>query len=298
MENTSKNFVLQLGALVSLYATLGALVAVTFGIINLIFPDAAEYYWQYESAQGSVRFGIAMLIVFFPTYLILTRIVNQIRRKEHGVYLTLTRWLIFLSLFVGGAILLGDLVAVIWSFLNGEITVRFLLKAAALLIIIGAALKYYILDARGYWHKHEGQSKLYAAVAASAVIAILFTGFSHIDTPAEVREYRLDEQQVTDLMNMQYRIEEHYRVNGSLPQSLMAVYADNGVPTPPEEREAYEYTVTGAGNYELCATFVRSTLQDDRSMARPEFYGSNYSWEHGEGRTCFERVVIEPTVLN
>lgn len=292
MENTSKNFVLQLGALVSLYASLGAAIAIAFGIINIIFPDAAEYYWEYESAQSGVRFGIATLIVFFPTYLVLTRMVNQIRRKEHGVYLTLTRWLIYLSLFLGGAILLGDLVAVIWSFLNGEITTRFLLKAAVLLIVIGAALKYYILDARGYWNTHEKQSRLYGAIAGSAAIAIIAAGFSHIDAPSEVREFRLDEQQVTDLMDMQYRIEEHYRVNGTLPDGLDEVYADGSAPLPPEDRAAYEYRVTGERNYELCATFERSTMRDGRSMVRVyEPYAGNYNWEHGEGRTCFERIV-------
>jgi hypothetical protein len=41
--------------------------------------------------------------------------------------------LVYLSLLVGGGVLLGDLVAVILAFLNGEITTRFILKAGVLL---------------------------------------------------------------------------------------------------------------------------------------------------------------------
>jgi hypothetical protein len=37
----------------------------------------------------------------------------------------------------------------------------------------------------------------------------LVVGFNHIKTPAQVREMKLDETQVSDLQNMQYRIEDY-----------------------------------------------------------------------------------------
>ncbi len=296
MENTSKNFVLQLGALASLYASLTALVMVLFGIINIMFPDAAESYWQYEGNQESVRFGIAMLAVFFPTYLVLTRFVNQIRRREHGVYLTLTRWLIYLSLFVGSAILLGDLVAVLWSFLNGEITMRFVLKAIALLVVVSAAVKYYILDTRGYWTQHEQQSLIFGAASILLVLVSIVFGFVSIDAPNEVRERRLDQQQISDLQDMQWRIEEYYRTENAFPEALNDVYISSTLPEAPEDRDAYEYRVTSPAAYELCATFVRaSTREDARDMSYAYPMGDptiakNSNWEHETGRYCFERV--------
>lgn len=298
MENTSKNFVLQLGALVSLYATLSAVVTLMFGVITLAFPDAADQYWEYEGAQSMVRFGIASLIVFFPTYLVLTRMVNQIRRTEHGVYLTLTRWLIYLSLFVGGAILLGDLVAVILSFLNGEITTRFLLKAATLFVVIGAALWYYILDARGHWNTHEKRSKQVGLMATVAAVGAIVLGLINIDMPAEVREQRLDDQQITDLQDMQYRIEDYYQMNNALPENVMPLYVTGNVPTAPEDRAAYQYRVTGARSYELCANFAQPSPDDVReSYARPMFDVDvsyhNYNWEHEAGEFCFTRTIPE-----
>ena len=43
MENhTAKHFVLQLGSLVSLYLSLSFLIVLIFGVINKMFPDAAD----------------------------------------------------------------------------------------------------------------------------------------------------------------------------------------------------------------------------------------------------------------
>lgn len=293
MDHTAKSFVLQLGSLIALYVSLSALVAITFGIINLIFPDEAMGYWQYESSQSQIRFGIAMLIVFFPVYVALTRTVNQLRRKSGEKYLTLTKWLIYLSLLGGGGILLGDLVAVIFAFLDGEITVRFILKALALLIIIGAAFKYYLLDARGYWNTHEEQSKMFAAVGAVVVVAVLVLGFFHTDTPSQVRDMRLDEEQVRDLEDMQWRIEEYVRVNGALPINLEQVYGSVTIPTAPEGREEYTFTLLSSSSFELCATFAHKSPEQSKAY-RPvtgEIIKNPYSWDHDSGRACFERAV-------
>ena len=139
MENhTAKHFVLQLGSLITLYLSIAFLLVLLFNIINLAYPDAADAYWQIESYSDAVRIGIAMLIVFFPAYLILTRQVNQIRRRESsdGSYLGFTKWLVYLSLLVGGGVILGDLVAVILGFLNGELTTRFMLKSVFCYLVL------------------------------------------------------------------------------------------------------------------------------------------------------------------
>lgn len=300
--NTARNFALQLGALVALYVSLSALIAVIFGVINVAYPDQAEGYWAYESAQQGIRFGVAMLIVFFPTYIVLTRSVNQIRRKETGTYLMLTKWLVYLSLLVGGAILLGDLVAVILTYLNGEITLRFIYKALALLLVIGAAFSYYIQDARGFWNDHEKESVLYAAGASVVVVAVLILGFMHSDTPQEVRQMRLDQEQITALSDMDWRINDHYQLNKTLPESIGDLYIGIPVPEAPEGREAYEYNVIDEDTYELCAVFAYPSVQTGMEVARPTMMPENGSmknpynnWDHGAGRTCFERTAVDYT---
>ncbi len=293
MENTAKNFALQLGSLIALYTSIGALVALLFGIINVAYPDAAEGSWAAEYASNSIRFSIAILVVFFPAYVILTRLVNTIRRSEHGTYLTLTKWLIYLSLVIGGGVLLGDLVAVINEFLNGELTTRFLLKALALLIIVGSAFIYYLLDARNYWQAHERESIRFGMGAGVVVIATLILGFFHTETPATIREQRIDEQQIADLQNIQGRIVEYYQVRKTLPTSIEAAFVLTGLPEAPEDRASYDYNLKTPTSFELCASFDQASKESTYYG-----YGNTYdvilngdNWEHEAGTWCFERFM-------
>ncbi|MCA9362548.1 hypothetical protein KC906_04185 [Candidatus Kaiserbacteria bacterium] len=300
-NNTAKNFVLQLGSLISLYLSLSFLLVILFGLINVQFPDAAEALWEIETASDMIRVGFAMVIVFFPTYLILTRLVNQTRRSQpDGSYLGLTKWLIYLSLLVGGAVLLGDLVAVIMAFLDGEITTRFILKALAVLLVIGAAVSYYILDAKGHWITHEKKSVRYGIGAVIVVVLSLVAGLLSIDSPAETRELKLDQIQITDLQNIQWQIQDNLTLNGSLPESLDDVSAIK-LPEAPEGRPAYEYHFTESG-FEICATFASDSSTQNgyypRSMAVvqgeiPTIINPD-NWEYKAGEWCFERVVASP----
>jgi hypothetical protein len=97
-NNTAKHFVLQLGSLITLYLSIAFLLVLLFNIINLLYPDAVDSYWQIESSSEGVRLGIAMLLVFFPTYLILTRKVNQLDDKMSVVLIQvlLNGWFIYL----------------------------------------------------------------------------------------------------------------------------------------------------------------------------------------------------------
>lgn len=300
MENhTAKNFVLQLGSVVTLYLSLSFLLVLLFGLINLIYPDATEGSWAIESAASSIRLGIAMTIVFFPTYLILTRLVNKARRKDaQAKYLGLTKWLIYLSLLVGGLALLVDLVVVIMTFLEGEITQRFIYKAFSVLVVVGAAFHYYLLDAKGYWLKQEQKSILFGIGALIIVSLSVIFGFTHIEAPTEVREQKLDATQITDLQNIQWRIQDYLTLNGSLPATLADIEKQIPIQTAPEGRPAYSYAVTDTG-FKLCATFAKTSQPDEFSFAGPITVGKEEkgiilnpdNWEHGTGEVCFERVV-------
>lgn len=299
-NNTAKHFVLQLGSVITLYLSVSFLIVLLFSIINLVIPDAIEGYWEIESNSSSVRLGIAMLIVFFPTYLILTRQINVIRRHEdNSTYLGLTKWLMYLSLLIGGGVLLGDLVAVILAFLEGELTTRFILKAAALFLVVGGSFYYYFQDARGYWLSREKASKLYALGMAIVVVLSLITGFFYSETPAQVRELQLDEKQITDLRDIQSQIENFVAINGtsSLPSTLDEFFTDFPVPTAPEDREAYSYELTDTG-FKLCATFsTDSKINLDTTYARPYDAAYTYpikngeNWNYKQGRHCFERII-------
>jgi Domain of unknown function (DUF5671) len=294
-NNTAKNFTLQLGSLISLYLSLAFLLVLLFGIINVSFPDAAEGYWAIESATSSIRLGIAMVVVFFPTYIFLTRLVNQNRRQVNsGVYLGLTKWLIYLSLLIGGIVLLGDLVAVVMAFLEGELTERFLLKALAVIVIVGAAFYYYLEDAKGYWLKEEKKSLWFAVVMGLLVVIATVYGLTKIETPNAVRELKLDTQQISDLQEIQYRIENHYMLEAALPGTLLDLNVSSPLPEAPEERDPYTYVITESG-FNLCANFAKESQEDmfitTLALDNNAVIKNRDDWRHGAGKYCFERIV-------
>jgi hypothetical protein len=298
MENTPRNVVLQLGSLIALYLSIAFLITLVFGLINIMYPAATDSYWEIESATEGIRIGIAMLIVFFPTYIVLTRLMNRFRRAEQGaLYQNITKWLIYLSLLIGGLVLLGTLVTTIYEFLNGDLTTRFLLKALTVIGVVGMAFHYYILDARGVWVREENKSTMFGIGAGLLVFLAIAFGLGNIETPAVVREMKLDETQVNDLRNIQWQIESYLGMSSStLPANLEEAYAETGgaLPVAPEGREAYSYEKTDKG-FKLCATFGRDSVQNefmDTSYVDPAARIKNpETWNYKAGRHCFERVV-------
>jgi hypothetical protein len=296
-NNTAKHFVLQLGSIISLYLSVSFILVLLFAIINLLYPDATEGYYVLESASQNVRLGIAMLIVFFPVFLYLTRTVNTLRRKEsQSTYLGLTKWLMYFSLLIGGGVLLGDVVALILGFLNGELTTRFLFKAAALFIIVGAAFYYYLQDARGYWLTKEKSSVVYAGGMTAIVVGSIILGFFHIETPTEVREMKLDETQIQDFRDIQWKIEEVLNTSSSsLPTSLTELYGAFDAPKAPEDRDAYVYEVTDTG-FKLCGQFSRDSQELSDPYSKPYIDPTMHiknaeNWSYKEGFYCFERII-------
>lgn len=299
MENhTAKHFVLQLGSLISLYLSVSFLLVLIFGVINLLFADATSTVWEVEAASSQIRLGIAMTMVFFPTYVILTRLVNNTRRQEPtGNYLGLTKWLIYLSLLVAGTALLIDLVVVITTFLEGDTTLRFILKALSVFLVVGAAFYYYLLDAKGYWLKKEKQSITFGAAATLIVLIFIVLGFNNIESPAQVREQKIDDTQVSDLQSIQWQIQNYLSINASLPASIKDAYVGMDEPQAPEGRPAYQYNLTEKG-FELCATFARPSRKGEFPVSQPimpigkePVITNPDNWEHGEGEWCFERII-------
>lgn len=288
---------MQLASLVTLFVSIPAFVTLMFSIINLQFPDAAEAYWEMASAESSVRYSIAVLVIFFPAYLYLTRKVNEARRGEGELYHTLTKWVIYIGLLIAGIVILSDLAVVVYTFLNGEITMRFILKALALLAVMSGVVYYYAMDAKDYWQKREKESITIGVSILVVVLGIVVYGYSMIDAPSVARAVRLDQQQITDLQDMQWRIESYHQTTSSFPADMEMLYEDFPVPVAPDGRADYKYKITGSDTYQLCATFSEATPASERNATKPiggseGVYLQNQNWEHGTGEKCFERRII------
>lgn len=295
---TPKDFFLWVGAMAALYASVVSFITLLFEYINYVFPDSLQHY--VDPYSGSIRFAIASLIVLFPVFLILMRVIRRdIARDPSRVEIWVRRWVLFLTLFVAGITLVIDLIVLINTFLGGELTARFVLKVAVVFLVVGGVFLHFLSDLWGYWNRNPARAKLVGYGAALAIVVAIISGFFIMGTPGEQRALRFDEQRVGDLQGIQWQTVNYYQQKGSLPANLEALADPIGgyiPPRDPETGEPYEYRrLGGALGFELCATFSTSGRGDrlERSRVPVPIDGGEEldTWQHEAGRVCFERTI-------
>ncbi len=297
---TPKDFVLYAGAMIALYVSVFSLLALLFNYVDYSFRDALDYIDPYN---GAMRAAMASLIVFFPLFVWLTRVLNQGMRADSSMRESgFRRWILYITLLIAGLAMAIDLVVLINTFLGGEITTRFILKVIAVLVVAASVFGYYLADLRGYWQQNESKSKAAGAVALAAVIISIVAGFFIMGSPASQRLLRFDEQRVSDLQNMQWQLVNYWQAKQKLPESLGELtnsIAGFTVPKDPETGADYTYSVVGGGapSFKLCATFsTDSSKTTGRSnpiyapMVDQGIKGGN-TWDHGTGNVCFDRTI-------
>ncbi len=129
----------------ALYAWATALILLSFTYINFAFPDPAwrTSHAQLEEARSILRAELAVVIVSFPTFLVLWHfLLREVRRDPEKAKGAIRRWLVYLSIFVGALTLSGDVMTLIYYLLEGQLTTRFLLKTTVLLVIAGSLVLY------------------------------------------------------------------------------------------------------------------------------------------------------------
>ena len=292
---SAKDFFLHLGAIVALYTVTISFINLVFKITNKAFPEVAQnvYAW---GASSEISLPVATLIVVFPIFIILSYFVYKTyaenpEKKE----LAVRKWLIYVTLFVAGILLVGDLVAVLYKFLDGQdLTAAFLLKALALLAVSGYVFGFYLQDLR---EKISGRKRKLAAIGSAAIILIfIIAGFSVLGSPKTQRLLRLDNQKITDLQNLEWQVINYWQTNGMIPDLLPNISADQQTGTP------YEYKKTGGMEFELCAVFNAENEAAPNTKTPSAVYPGgmgmpiNENWNHSIGHQCFSRT-IDPIVF-
>lgn len=292
-----RDFFLWLGAMVALYASAVSFITLLFNYINTLFPDQLDY--GYDPYSGGIRFAIASLIIIFPLFIFLMRALHQdIRQNPEKRELGIRRWLIFGTLFIAGATIVGDLVALVYTFLEGEITMRFVLKVLAILLVVGGGFLYFLADLRGRWEKKKKESEIIGVAIAILVFGTIISGFFIIGSPQAEREYRLDEQRVGDLQNIQWQVINYWQAKRVLPASISDLEDPTQgfvAPFDPESGGSYAYRTVGALSFELCANFARATRErktiGETKPLSGTMRGVDENWEHKEGTHCFARTI-------
>lgn len=133
----------------SLYLSAIYLGVLLFQLINLAVPDPADAAYIADYAATHIRWAIAVLVVAFPLFLFMSRLVGRALRRDPAKRGSKVRkWLTYLTLFVAVCVLLGDATSLIYNLLSGELTLRFLLKTLVVAVIAGGVLGYYLWDLR------------------------------------------------------------------------------------------------------------------------------------------------------
>ena len=126
-----------------LFVSLGVISFCTcqlgFTLIDRALPDGGG-----NIHAGGVRMAVATLLTFVPLFLLLNHRVGRIDARDRPSGRSLVRrWLAAVSLLVAALFLLGDLAVTIFALLNGELTLRFILKALLVAVMSALVLAYY-----------------------------------------------------------------------------------------------------------------------------------------------------------
>ncbi len=118
-----------------------------FQIIDIAFPDPLENEYRVRSRQTAIRWAIASLVVAFPLFLFLSRAVGREIEQNPAMRLSgVRRWLTYLALFIAATVLMGDFIGLIFNFLEGDLSTRFVLKSLTVAVIAGGIFGYYFLS--------------------------------------------------------------------------------------------------------------------------------------------------------
>jgi len=284
MKTSAKDFFLHIATIILLYTGVIALLNLIFQVINVAFPQIDQYYY----GQSSISFEVATLIVVFPLFLILSQIINKSyvitpEKREYALH----KWLVYITLFLAGAVLAGDLVTLIYYFLDGqELTAGFLLKTLSLFVVVGCVFCYELDDLKN--KLTSNRRNIWRIVAVILVLGSIILGFSVVGSPASQREVRYDSQKITDLQNIQWQIINHWQQKGVVPQTLTDLQdpiSGFSVPLDAQTNKPYGYEKSGAQSFKLCAEFNSSATTN--LTGKP----ASDAWDHDSGYQCFERNI-------
>jgi len=285
----------------ALYTFVISSITLFFQYINRFLPDAATDYSYMEGDYSGVRWGMAAVFVSFPLLLWMSKILQkEMYKNPEKSWGGVRRWLTYLTLFVAACALMGDVITLIFSLLEGELSLRFLLKVLTVFLFAGLTFTYYFLalktppDSPASKKLNKNFLVITSAIAAFTIVWGLWLSGS----PAAQRIRKFDDKRVEHLriihgevVNIVYE-NDPYRPDATpknaVPQTLEEVQANAVYQMPeitdPETGAPYEYRVINRTTYELCAVF--STIREEKF---------DLQWNHAAGRYCYTLDVTNTT---
>jgi hypothetical protein len=249
------------------------------------------------SPSYAISESVASIMVGFPVYLLVMRFIlrglDANREKyESGV----RRWLTYIALLAASSIVIGDLITFLAFFLRGDLTLGFVLKVLAVLVIAGGTFWYYLATLKPTASRPRAlmrpKEASFATAAVALVLAALAFGFWTLGSPVRQQEAAWDTTRVANLRSVAQEIRAQWKRKDDAPSQQLPVNLDALARAPgaqplsledPVTGQRYQYRAREGSAYELCATFARASEEYGKRTPgkAPSF------WNHGSGRHCF-----------
>lgn len=284
----------------SLSITAFAIGGLWFQFINKFLPKAINnsYSMSFDRiSQTAVKMEIASLIIAVPVFFLLSFFIRKALAAGYlAVESKIRLWISYIILFFVVAIAVGDLIAILFSFLDGDFTNRFLLKAFAILFIVAWIFSYYFLELKSHVALVGSNLPKIIGILSLVIIVISIIGsFFIIDSPMQTRKKAFDQKRVNNISSIKSSVQSYYTQKGSLPASLADLQANYGYGqiNDPETGLPLEYKIINATSYKLCADFDTNSEDQVNNGYSYDYYGNN-SLNHPSGHYCFDVTVSVP----
>ena len=278
MEYKTKgvDFLLYLGVFISLVTSVTNVLEIIFTAIDKKFVDTINTVSNYDYSNDGTRMAIASLVVMFPVYMLLSWYISRdIVRLPFKKELFVRKVMVYAALFVTVLTLIGTLVSAVYTYLGGDLTIRFGLKALTVALVALAVFGYYIYSLRRDYTKKTYIPLVIGLATTFFVLSSVIFSISIIGTPSEMRAKKIDNTRLSDISRIQQEILTRFNATDKIPVNLSELnnaFQGYAVPSDPVTKVPYAYKVIAQPTFkvnlqtnkkelatpaifELCATF-------------------------------------------
>lgn len=284
----------------------GAFIVLCFTLIDRALPEPTELLgigWQMTTSQAIHR-SIASIVIAFPVYAFATawwlkRFTAGHERSESLI----TKRITYLVLLIASVVIICDLITLLYSLLQGEMTVRFFLKVVVILGVAAVVFSFYLFERRSVQFAKAVPAAVFKGFGLVTVLIVLITvsaGYLSAGSPQTARKLANDAARSKDLVDLTACLSRYAGETGQLPESLERLERTGQYTNCPtydrETRRRYAYRIvvgsrtegsTRAGEFELCAQFALASIRH----GAPVPAGAENWFDHPAGRICRVKIV-------
>lgn len=289
-------YLLSLVALVFLAMSVGMII---FQIINKNIIDIINQY-SGNYSPDALKLAISALIIsapifYFITWQIFKNLVEGTLSKDSAI----RRWLTYFILLIVSIVMIGWFIGAINSFLGGELTIKFILKAITAILISAIIFSFYFYDI-----KREDVCKknkiilAYFYCSLAIVIVAFIASLFFVESPTITRNRKLDNAILQRFDKLDGEIRGYYANKSKLPDNLEILLAErsyliNEDLEDPSTKVVFDYKISGDKSYQLCANFRMSNKDkniQDENMGYDEY---KVKWSHEAGDQCLKQIIVK-----